>query len=225
MKSVITLRPPDTYSGESVSSQNQTQGAETIQTGRETEVSQGLVTDDIGSRDDGLWNPEVELDKSELTTEQVQKIRKMLREECEAFSRNDDDIGCVPDLQLEIELLDKEPVRKTYNSIPPPLYDEVKDYLVDLINKGWIQKSTSSYSSPIICVRKKDGALRLCVDYRSVNSKSVKTRRPLPRIKSTSDLDSAIFTSVVLTLYYMDSMLRHAVHVGVDIPLEGESVA
>ena len=187
VKSVVTLRPPDTYSGESVSSQNQTQGAETIQTGRETEVSQGLVTDDIGSRDDGLWNPEVELDKSELTTEQVQKIRKMLREECEAFSRNDDDIGCVPDLQLEIELLDKEPVRKTYNSIPPPLYDEVKDYLVDLINKGWIQKSTSSYSSPIICVRKKDGALRLCVDYRSVNSKSVKTRRPLPRIKSTLD--------------------------------------
>ena len=62
----------------------------------------------------------------------------MLREECQAFSKNADDVGCAKELQLEIKLTDPTPVQKSYNSVPPPLYREVKDYIVDLVNKGWI---------------------------------------------------------------------------------------
>jgi hypothetical protein len=111
----------------------------------------------------------------------------MLRDECRAFSRDENDIGCVPDLQLDIELLDKEPVRKTYNSVPPPLYREVKDYILDLINKGWVEKSSSAYSSPMVCVRMRDGGLRLCFDYRALNQKCNRSRRPLPRIQNALD--------------------------------------
>ena len=49
-------------------------------------------------------------------------------------------------LELEIQLKDNEPVQKNYISIPKPLYGE------DLINRNWICKSRSAYSSPMICV-------------------------------------------------------------------------
>lgn len=67
--------------------------------------------------------------------------------------------------------------------MPRPLYQEVKAYLQDLLDKGWISKSYSSYSSAVVCVRKKCGALRLCVDYRALNSKTIPDRQPIPRIQ------------------------------------------
>ena len=79
------------------------------------------------------------------------------------------------------------PVQKSYSSIPRPLYAEVKHYIEDLLNRGWITKSQSNYSSPVVCVRKKDGGLRLCVDYREWNHKTVPDRHPIPRIQETLD--------------------------------------
>ena len=133
--------------------------------------------------DDQLWDPPVELDSEHLSTEQIEQVRQMLREECASFAKDDTDVGCAPDLELDIKLSNPEPVKRTYSSIPPPLYNEVKDYIYDLINRGWVQKSTSSYSSPVVCVRKRDGTLRLCIDYRQLNERSMKDRRPIPRIQ------------------------------------------
>ena len=84
---------------------------------------------------------------------------------------------------MEIHLRDDIPVQKRYNSIPKPLYEEVKTHLQDMINCGWIRDSKSPYSSPVVCVRKKDGSLRLCVDYRQLNSKTEDDRQPIPRIQ------------------------------------------
>ena len=93
------------------------------------------------------------------------------------------DVGCIPSLQLKIRLSDTTPVRRTYISVPKPLHKEVKEYLEDLLNRGWIQKSRSPYSSPIVCVRKKDGSLRLCMDYRELNQKSIPDRHSIPRVQ------------------------------------------
>lgn len=57
----------------------------------------------------------------------------------------------------------------------------MKNYLHDLITQGWVKKSNSPYSSPIVCVRKKDG-LRLCIDYRGLNRKTHPDRQPEYRI-------------------------------------------
>ncbi len=111
----------------------------------------------------------------------------MLREESGSFSRTDDDIGCVPKLQMNISLKDNEPVTKTYLSVPKPLYKEMKNYLQDLIAQGWVEKSMSSYSSPIVCVRKKDSTLRLCIDYRELNRKTHPDRHPIPRVQDVMD--------------------------------------
>ena len=127
-----------------------------------------------------LWDPPVSL--SHLSEPEREIAHQMLREESASFSKTDDDIGFIEKLQLSISLKDCEPVAKTYMSVPKPLYREMKDYLHDLIAQGWVKKSNSPYASPVVCVRKKDGSLRLCIDFREVNRKTLPDR-PIPRVQ------------------------------------------
>lgn len=132
-----------------------------------------------------VWDPPVNL--SHLSQPEKEIAHKMLREECLSFSKSDDDIGCIENLTLKISLKDTIPLARSYISMPKPLYGEVKDYLHDLIAQGWISKSTSSYASPVVCVRKKDGSLCLCVDYRELNKKTHPDRQPIPRVQDILD--------------------------------------
>ena len=63
----------------------------------------------------------------------------------------------------------------------------MKAYVEDLLNGNCIRTSTSSYSSPVVCVRKRDGELRLCVDFRELNSRTTPDRHPLSRVQETLD--------------------------------------
>lgn len=132
-----------------------------------------------------LWHPPV--DVSHLSEEQQTAAKQMLYEESNAFSRDDNDMGCIPSLQMNITLKDDTPVQRSYAAIPKPLYKEVKAYIQDLLAKKWIVKSKSPYAAPVVCVRKKDGSLRLCIDYRLLNQKTVPDRHPLPRIQDLID--------------------------------------
>ena len=114
-----------------------------------------------------------QIDLSHLDEVQRQKARKLLLEEADSFSRDDDDIGCAKDLVLDLRLKDDTPVQRNYVSFPKPLYPEVKSYIQDLLNCGFIKPSQSPYSSSVLCVRKPDNSLRLCVDYRLLNAKTV----------------------------------------------------
>ncbi|CAB3993128.1 Retrovirus-related Pol poly from transposon [Paramuricea clavata] len=128
-----------------------------------------------------------DVDLSGLTPEQRREATKMLYEEADAFAMDDEDVGCIEGLQMNIHLTDDQPVQKNYLSIPRPLYPEVKAYIEDLLNRNFIRKSKSPFSSSVVCVRKKDGGLRLCVDYRALNQKTVPDRHPIPRIQETLD--------------------------------------
>jgi hypothetical protein len=63
-------------------------------------------------------------------------VKQMLKEEKESFSTSDGDIGCIEELEMKLNMKDQTPVQKTYNSIPRPLYPEVKQYIEDLLNRG-----------------------------------------------------------------------------------------
>ena len=79
----------------------------------------------------------------------------MLIEENAAFARDDTDIGSAEGLQMKINLMDTIPVQCTYTSIPKPFYKEVREHTEDMLVKGWIRKSKSAYSSPLVCAFKK----------------------------------------------------------------------
>ena len=122
-----------------------------------------------------------------LTEEQKKAAVSLLVEQQDAFAKDDDDVGSIPALELNINLKDTTPVQKNYVAVPRPLYPEVKSYIEDLLNHKFIKKSTSPYSSPVVCVRKKDKSLHLCIDYRVLNEKTTPDCHPIPRIQEALD--------------------------------------
>ncbi|CAI7758786.1 unnamed protein product, partial [Closterium sp. NIES-54] len=87
----------------------------------------------------------------------------------------------VADHRIELIPGSTPPVRPIYKMSAVEL-KELKKQLEDLLAKEFIQPSSSPYASPVLFVRKKDGSLRMCVDYRGLNKITVKNRYPLPRI-------------------------------------------
>ena len=124
---------------------------------------------------------------SGLTHDQTEIVKNMLCEEFQSFSAGDDDIGRAPGLQLDIMLTDPQPIQKNYASILRPLYGEVKKYIEDMLNRNFIKPSKLPYSSLCVCVRKRDGTLRLCIDYRALNQKTVRDMHPLARVQEALD--------------------------------------
>ena len=86
-----------------------------------------------------------------------------------------------------IELDDREPPYGPLYNLSRVELEELRRYLDDALAKGWIRHSTSPAGAPILFVPKKDGGLRLCVDYRGLNAVTVKNRHPLPLISETLD--------------------------------------
>jgi hypothetical protein len=58
----------------------------------------------------------------------------------------------------------------------------LKNQLQELLYKGYIRPSSSPWRSPALFVKKKDGSLRMCVDYRPLNAMTIKNKYLLPRI-------------------------------------------
>ena len=129
----------------------------------------------------------VNWDMSHLNENQQEMLEKVLLEEKEVFSTSESDIGDIKDFQMEINVEDKVPVTSAYRRIPPHLYQEVRNYVNDLLSNGWIRESYAAWSSPIVCVRKKDGGMRMCVDYRKLNAKTISDAQPIPRIQDIVD--------------------------------------
>jgi hypothetical protein len=105
------------------------------------------------------------------------------------------------------------------NSQPPylPLYNMSQlelqatiDYLKENLDKGWIRTSSSPAGAPILFVKKKDGSLRLCVDYRGLNKITIKDRTPLPLIKESLDRlrGAKIFTKLSLRAGYHNIRIK-----------------
>lgn len=75
-----------------------------------------------------------------------------------------------------------------------PIYDrsimeneEIKQKIQEFLQKGYIQPSSSPCGSPIVPLKKKDGAQRLCIDYRALKKIIVKNRHPIPWIDDLLD--------------------------------------
>ena len=102
-------------------------------------------------------------------------VRQVIKEECDVFSGDGDGIGHIRSHPMKINLKDDHPVQLNYNSVPRHLYNELKTYIEDLLKSQWIVNFSSPYSSPVVAVRKKDGTMMLCCDYRKLNATQYQT--------------------------------------------------
>ncbi|XP_069151096.1 uncharacterized protein [Solanum lycopersicum] len=102
-----------------------------------------------------------------------------------------EDLPGVPPLR-EIDFgIDLEPDTKPISIPPyrmaPAELKELKVQLKDLTDKGFIQPSISPWGAPVLFVKKKNGTLRMCIDYRQLNKVTIKNKYPLPRIDDLFD--------------------------------------
>ncbi|MCQ8064026.1 reverse transcriptase domain-containing protein, partial [Salmonella enterica] len=121
--------------------------------------------------------------------------------------------GMPPDREVEfsIELVPgTAPISKRPYRMPPAELAELKTQLHDLLEKGFIRPSTSSWGCPALFVKKKDGSLRMCVDYRPLNAVTVKNKYPLPRIDVLFDqlAGAKVFSKIDLRSGYHQIKIR-----------------
>ena len=105
----------------------------------------------------------------------------------------------VRQVEFRIDLIPgAAPVAKAPYRLAPSEMQELSSQLQELLSKGFIRPSSSPWGAPILFVKKKDGSMRMCIDYRELNKLTVKNRYPLPRIDDLFDqLQGASFFSKI----------------------------
>ncbi|XP_070668685.1 uncharacterized protein [Malus domestica] len=125
-----------------------------------------------------------------------------------------DDLPRLPpdrDVEFSIELLPgTDPISLTPYRMAPAELRELKIQLQELLDKGFIQPSSSPWGAPVLYVRKKDGTLRLCIDYRQLNRVTIKNRYPLPRIDDLFDQlkGACVFSKIDLRSGYYQLKIK-----------------
>ena len=111
----------------------------------------------------------------------------MLMEHHNIFSLEPNEIGCTDAAKHVIELLDTEPFKEQFCCIAPPLVEEVWEHLQEMLDGGAICPSQSPWCNAVVLVRKKDGGLWFCIDFRRLNSRTKKDAYPLPQMQETME--------------------------------------
>lgn len=113
------------------------------------------------------------------------RITQTLNTFSDVFSQNDIDFGHATKVQHHINLKDETPFKQRSRPIHPHDFEAVKKHLRALLDAGVIKESESPFSSPIVVVRKKNGDVRLCVDYRKLNLQTIRDAYALPNLEES----------------------------------------
>ncbi|RVW80541.1 Retrovirus-related Pol polyprotein from transposon 17.6 [Vitis vinifera] len=107
------------------------------------------------------------------------------------------------------------PMSKAPYRMAPMELKELKVQLQELLDKGFIRPSVSPWGAPVLFVKKKDGSMRLCIDYRELNKVTMRNKYPLPRIDDLFDQlqGACVFTKIDLRSGYHQLRVR-----GEDVP-------
>ena len=162
------------------------------------------------------------INDANITIEEKERLKRFLIQWKDIFSKGLTDLGNCDLVKHEIKLTDNIPVKESPRRIPPALFQEVREHLQEMIDAGAIRSSQSPYSSNAVIVRKKDGTIRFCVDFRKLNSKTITDAYPIPKVEETLHLlaGSKYFTKLDLRSGYWQVEIREddksktAFHVG-----------
>ena len=123
-----------------------------------------------------------------LRNEEERKLLKnFLSENSDVFSKDATDIEQTNVVEHNIVTGDHPPIKQQARRMPKVKREEARRAVNDMLKGGIIEQSKSPWSSPIVLVRKKNGATRFCVDYRKLNNITRKDSYPLPRIDDTME--------------------------------------
>ena len=140
------------------------------------------------------------------TPDQRVAIINLMKKKLDVFALTDKELGETDLVEHSIDMSDTTPVKSPPRRLPYALRNELESELQHLLDTGCIESSGSSFASGLVLVRKKDGSLRVCVDYRGINKKTIPDQYPIPRIDDLIDAvgrcKGKIFTTLDLMKGY-----------------------
>ena len=192
--------------------------AKTATTNQQT----GDTTDPKGQQPFQLSEIGVDLTDSVISEEQKEEATDIFEKWQSVFSKGPLDLGHTDLVRHEINLSDEKPFKEQVRRISPALFEEVREHISEMLEAEAIRPSQSPYSSNVVVVRKKDGTIRLCIDYRKLNLRTIGDAYPIPRIEDSLHLlvGSRFFTKLDLKAGYWQVELKEedkpktAFHVG-----------
>ena len=139
-----------------------------------------------------------------LTTAQVASLESVLKKHSSAFSRGSEDLGRTSLIFHKIDTGEGLPIRQGMRRITHEQIPVLKGVIDKLQKAGAIEPSITPFSSPVILVCKKGGTMRLCIDYRKLNSITKKDAHPIPGIEDIFDTlsGSKFFTTLDMAMGY-----------------------
>ncbi|CAG2217067.1 unnamed protein product [Mytilus edulis] len=136
------------------------------------------------SNSDSLPDHLVDLFKSGsklLSETQTLQFQRLLQKHSNAFAKSKNDLGCTDMIQHKINTGNATPVKQNPRRLPVTMQEEADRELSRMLDAGVIEPSMSPWAAPIVLVRKKDGSVRYCIDFRKINSLTKRDSYPLPR--------------------------------------------
>ncbi|KAL6470660.1 hypothetical protein MHYP_G00217790 [Metynnis hypsauchen] len=130
---------------------------------------------------------EITLQEGKPIGEWKERLRKKICSRRQVFSLHEWEVGLAKGVEHHIRLSDPRPFRERSRRIAPADIEDVRRHLQDLLAAGIIKESRSPYASPIVITRKKNGHIRMCIDYRTLNSKTIPDQYTTPRIDDALD--------------------------------------
>lgn len=163
---------------------NLQQGSCKMETGKKEQVSESTTTAptaaNLKARLSELGLGDLDIDSCHTSIQSKAKLVELVEQYEDIFSRHPLDCGEAKGFVHRIHLTDDRPFRMPYRRVPPAHYQQLRQVLTDMEEKGIIRKSISEYASPLVLVWKKDGGLRICTDFRWLNARTLKDAHPLP---------------------------------------------
>ncbi|XP_038141331.1 uncharacterized protein LOC119783754 [Cyprinodon tularosa] len=136
-----------------------------------------------GDLDPSLFN----FGNSPIPEEWKRRFQQKLAKRQKVFSLHEWDVGCAKGVEHHIRLHDSRPFRESSRRLAPADIDDVRRHIQQLLAAGIITESRSPYASPIVVVRKKNGSIRICIDYRTLNNRTIPDQYTMPRIDDALD--------------------------------------
>jgi hypothetical protein len=139
-----------------------------------------------------------------LTEQQTSMLASLLVQYQDRFSTGDSDLGCFTAIRHTIDTNGAKPIKQKMRRTPLGFQEEEDKLLQKMVDSGVIEESSSGWASPSVLVRKKDGSVRWCIDFRALNAVTVKDAYPLPNINECLDTlaDSQFFSSLDMASGY-----------------------
>ena len=126
------------------------------------------------------------LDLSSLdswTPELADAACQLLAKYHHVFSLDPAELGCTHSTEHIIKVTDDTPFKERFRRIPPPLVEEVRNHLREMLESGTIRPSQSAWCNAMVLVQKKNSGLRFWIDFCHLNACTKKDSYPLPRIQ------------------------------------------